>query len=156
MRTIRQLIAGILGRMPSNEVSVPTTAPMTTTPANTQTSSSPTDVPKAATTPTGTPNPPSPTNETQDKDEQDVTALKALIAEQRGRGAKVSEDLSSDEYGWENDRLITINWNYKKLSGELNVNSLVNLTQLYCDHNKLTSLDVGSNTALTEYTQTGI
>lgn len=72
MRTIRQLIAGLLGLVPSNKVSAAITAP------------------------TGTQNPPSPTHEPQEKNEQDVTALKALIAQQRGRGAKVSEDLSSD------------------------------------------------------------
>lgn len=78
-----------------------------------------------------------PSNKVSTATKQDVTALKALIAEQRGRGAKVSEDLSSDEYGWENDQLIKINWNYKKLSGELNVNRFVNLTELICERNQL-------------------
>lgn len=84
----------------------------------------------------------------EEANEQDVAALKAIIAEQRSRGAKVSEDLSSGEYSWENGRLHSISWDYKKLSGDMDLSRLDALEELYVEDNNLTSLNVSKNHAL--------
>lgn len=82
--------------------------------------------------------------------DEDVAALKALIAEQRRKGASVSENLDSEEqYVWENGRLTGITWYVCGLTGNLDVTGLGALTSLCCDCNKLTSLNVSENSALT-------
>ncbi len=91
-----------------------------------------------------------PGNVSTDKNEQDVVALKALIAEQRGRGAKVSEDIDyTDEYKWENGKLMAICWTAKDLCGNLDVSGLKSLLELDCSFNQLSGLDVSKNTSLT-------
>lgn len=91
-----------------------------------------------------------PGNVSTDKNEQDVVALKALIAEQRGRGAKVSENIDyTDEYKWENGKLMAICWTAKDLCGNLDVSGLKSLLKLDCSFNQLSGLDVSKNTSLT-------
>lgn len=88
-------------------------------------------------------------NVESNKNEQDVAALKALIAEQRERGATVSEDIgNSDEYWWNDGRLMSINWSEKNLSGDLDISGVTSLTGLNCSKNQLSSLDVRNNTSL--------
>lgn len=90
-------------------------------------------------------------NEPAGANKQDVAALKALIAEQRGRGATVSEDMSSEQYEWKDGRLVTINWfGEKSLTGDISFSALTALTKLYCGINNLSSLDVSGNVNLTE------
>lgn len=111
-----------------------------------------------------------PANTSNSPQKQDVTALKAIIAEQNGRGATVSKDLQSAEYGWnDSGKLIRISWKSKNLSGDLdlsgldalelfggsdnrlsslNVSQNVNLTSLECYSNQLSSLDVSQNLKL--------
>lgn len=80
---------------------------------------------------------------------QDVAALKALIAEQRGRGATVSEDMSSDQYEWKDGRLVTIQWKDTNLTGNISFSALTALTELDCSENRMSSLDVSKNVNLT-------
>lgn len=82
------------------------------------------------------------------KDEQDVIALKELIHIQRGRGGEVNEDLDSRQYTWKDGKLIGIAWDYSGLSGNLDVSACVNLTNLFCANNQLSSLDVTKNVNL--------
>lgn len=115
--------------------------------------------------PSGTQTPPStvePTDEPGTKNEQDVTALKALIAEQRGRGATVSENINNEkEYVWKNGRLAEINWgffitydNYEtrgvKLNGNISFAPFDALETLDCSWSQLSSLDVSKNVNLTK------
>ena len=105
-----------------------------------------------STPPTGTQTPPvssNPTNAPTGSHEKDVAVLRALIAEQRGRGATVNEDLQdSEQYIWDNGRLIGINWYQKNLSEKLDVSELTELVSLDCNFNSLSSLDVSSNVKL--------
>lgn len=119
------------------------------------------------TPPTGTQTPSTgnPTNEPTGSKEQDISALKNLIAEQRERGAMVNEDLNSDEYGWNEDgRLIGIDWESydayededeyteavkKNLKGDISFSVFTALEYLYCGSNQLTSLDVSGCVNLT-------
>lgn len=120
----------------------PATAKTPVSSANTQ--------PTATSTPTNTQTPSSESDTPQEKNAQDVAVLKALIAEQREREAMVCEDLDSDEYTWENGRLIGLHWGVRNLSGSLDLTGLSALTFLDCGVNKLSSLDVSSNIALTK------
>ena len=111
--------------------------------------------PKASITPSGTPGistVPSalPTNaplkDASGKNMSDVTTLKALIAEQISRGASLTEDINSDLYDWdENGNLVSINWRFKKLSGDISFAGLPSLVKLECGDNKLTNLDIHQN-----------
>lgn len=84
-----------------------------------------------------------------DKNEEDVVALTALIAEHQGRGAEVSEDLDSDCYTWEDGRLTGIDWTFCDLSGELDVSAFMALKKLFCYENQLSHLEVSNNVNLT-------
>lgn len=126
-----------------------------------------TNVPTASTKPAVT-TPPSGSgtiNEPAGSHEQDVAALKALIKEQRGRGATVSEDIHSKEYVWKNDRLTEIHWNYtydedngygeKNLKGDISFSPFTELEVLECgsaggsdDRGELTSFDITKNVKL--------
>ena len=97
----------------------------------------------------------------------DVENLKRIIAEQCSNGATVSEDLTSDEYTWDEDgRIYQIKWNNKSMSGDLSLKGLPTLKSFYCGNytfmlgnggttgfdaatfNHLSSLDVSSNDEL--------
>ena len=91
---------------------------------------------------------PTETEEPTERNEHDVAALKALIAEQREHGATVSETIDDGQYEWENGRLISICWENTNLSGELNVTGLTALTNLECSENELSGLDVSKNVFL--------
>jgi len=97
--------------------------------------------------------PTSTTNSTQtsvSKNESDVAALKALIAEQKALGATVNEDLDAKEYTWsENGRLIGIYWRDANVQEKLSLQGLPQLQFLQCSGD-LTNLDVSSCTALAE------
>lgn len=98
---------------------------------------------------------------TGSKDEKDVTAITAIIAEQKSLGATVSVDLDSDEYSWsENGRLTGISWGNKNLQGSLTLQGLsklrnlavdncTDLVSLDCHKNQLTSLNVDNCAFLT-------
>lgn len=84
------------------------------------------------------------------KNENEVNALKKIIAEQKTLGASVSEDLDSTEYDWSPDgKLTMINWDKKNLQGSLSLQDLPWLKYLYCNSNQLTGLNVSGNTVLT-------
>ena len=121
-------------------------------------------------------------DDTAEKKASDVAALKKIIAEQKERGADISEDLDSNEYKWSaingELRLTRIDWNHKKLNGEISFAGLdeitalciswdpylevdeigevtgINITEntklqyLNCASEKLTELDVSKNTKL--------
>ena len=80
--------------------------------------------------------------------EQDVAALKKIIAEQIKNGAKVSENLDSSQYRWEDGKLTEIAWDGKKLSGNLDVSGCENLVYLSCGNNQLKCLNVNGCTNL--------
>ena len=90
--------------------------------------------------------------------ENDAEALKNLIAEQKKQGAssELSEDIqNSEQYTWENGRLVGIDWRKVGLKGELSTEKFSALHYLYCNNNQLTSLDVTKNTALTSLSCSG-
>lgn len=142
-------------------VATPTASakPVVTPPSVTVTSPATTEQPSGTQTPPSTVEP---TDEPGTKNEQDVTALKALIAEQRGRGATVSEDMNNEkEYVWKNGRLAEINWgffitydNYEtrgvKLNGNISFAPFDALETLDCSYSQLSSLDVSKNAKLTK------
>ena len=83
-------------------------------------------------------------------DEKDKKALKALIAEQRAVGARVSANIKSSDYVWDSDgKLVGIYWNNQNLQGEISFADLPNLRTISCWGNQLTALDVSGNSALT-------
>lgn len=74
----------------------------------------------------------------------DVEPLRELIQVQTANGATVSEDITnSDEYIWENGRLVGIRWEGKELIGTLDVAKCTALTYLECGNNKIEELEVG-------------
>ena len=85
-----------------------------------------------------------------EKNASDVAVLKKIIAEQKERGASVSDDL--DDYGWnEIDgemRLTAIDLGEKRLKGKISFAGLSELDYLVCHENELTELDVSDNTKL--------
>ncbi len=82
------------------------------------------------------------------KNEADVTALKALIVEQKEQGAIIDEDLDSGIYQWKGGKLISISWTAVGLKGNISFSALQNLKQLYIAENQITSIDVKSNNNL--------
>ena len=77
------------------------------------------------------------------RNEQDVAVLKALIAEQQERGARIGENIIySSKYRWENGRLVRINWDGVNLSGNLDVSELDALASLSCNINQLSRCDL--------------
>ena len=117
-----------------------------------------TPAPPVATTPSGTSTPTAtltakPTAKpTATPLATDAEALKNLIAEQKKQGAssELSEDIqNSEQYTWENGRLVGIDWEVVELKGELSTEKFSALRYLDCNNNQLTSLDVTKNTALT-------
>ncbi len=110
--------------------------------------------PESSSTPVNTPaGSPTPTNDpgkdASGKNRSDVTVLKTLIAEQISRGAALTEDIDSDSYRWDRDgSLISINWDYKNLSGDISFAGLPSLVSLKCGGNELTNLDISQNLTL--------
>lgn len=106
-------------------------------------------IPNAPVTPT-TPTLPTNPGEVK-KNEGDVAALRKIIQEQKARGATISEDI--DDYGWYNIdgeyRLSSIHWRDSHLSGDISFDKLPYLSELWCDCNNLSNLDVSKNTNLT-------
>ena len=83
------------------------------------------------------------------KNGQDVAALNAIIKEQKALSAEVSEDLDNFQYEWnEEGRLVSINWEYAKLKGNIRFSGLSTLQKLYCSYNSLEGLDVSACTSL--------
>lgn len=114
----------------------------------------------ATTKPQETNNPVSPASAPAEKNTEEVTALKKLIAEQRALGATVSEDLNNWQYTWDKEgHLVSIDWDGYGLSGNINFGGFPYLTKLNCGWvsrfegyitNQLTGLDVSKNEKLTE------
>ena len=128
--------------------------PVITTPSGTSTPSATTPAPPSGTsTPSATtPTPPSGTStplaNSTNAPENDAEALKNLIAEQKKQGAwsSLSEDIqNSEQYTWENGRLVGIDWVGVGLKGELSTEKFSALRHLSCDRNQLSSLDVTKN-----------
>ena len=90
---------------------------------------------------------------TVEKNASDVAVLKKIIAEQKERGANVSEDLDSDEYVWKEidgeKRLTEIFWDNKNLQGDISFVGLEKLVSIYCGLNHLIELNITKNTELT-------
>ena len=88
-----------------------------------------------------------------EKNASDVAVLKKIIAEQKERGADVSEDLDSDEYVWKEidgeKRLTEIFWDNKNLQGDISFVGLEKLVSIYCGLNHLIELNITKNTELT-------
>lgn len=107
------------------------------------------------------------------KNTSDVTALRALIKQQQSQGAALNDNIDNKEmYQWNDEgRLVSIDWGYKKISGEVSFSELTalekiscsgnsiraldvrknkRLKRLECDGNQLTTLDIGPNLTLTE------
>ena len=91
-------------------------------------------VPDATLLPTGLP---------VEYSEDDVEQLQELIDIQRANGATVSEDITdSEEYMWEDGKLLGIRWEDKGLTGILDVAHFAALTQMECSSNELEGLKV--------------
>ena len=118
-----------------------TNAGVTTTPAVSNAPQTPAPTPVASNQPTATP---------IKMDENEVAALKKIIYAQRGEGANVSDDLTCDEYEWEDGKLIGIYWNASQLVGDLDMSEFPNLVRLQCGGNALQSLNVSQNLNLKE------
>ena len=91
-----------------------------------------------------------PPRDANGRNTEDVAAVKKLIAEQKERGACVSEDLGSEEYIWsDKGDLVGIVWGdlYTEfnLSGSISFAGLKNLRQINVNNNRLTSLDTREN-----------
>lgn len=80
----------------------------------------------------------------------DVAALIEIIASQKALGALVSENImDTRQYEWDAfGRLVEIEWENTRLSGEISFSGLTALRELDCDDNQLTGLDVSGCTAL--------
>lgn len=110
---------------------------------------------------------PKPTNTTSaapnspaEKNSEEVTALRKLIAEQKALGATVSEDLNNWQYTWDKEgHLVSIDWDGYGLRGNINFDGFPYLTKLNCGWvstfegyitNQLTGLEVSRNEKLAE------
>ncbi len=82
-------------------------------------------------------------------DENEINALKEIIAVQKEQGATISEDIFNfEEYSWYNGKLAGIRWYDKNLTGNLDTGAFSSLKYLSCDNNQLTSIDISRNTSL--------
>ena len=91
------------------------------------------------------------------KNANDVAAINMIIADQRAKGATVSENLDdTDQYTWKDGRLVEIKWISKldttidyKLTGDISFNDLTALETIDCRGNRnLTAIEVSGCTAL--------
>ena len=99
-----------------------------------------------------------PTEEPTDvKNASDVAAINKIIADQRAKGATVSENLDdTDQYTWKDGRLVEIKWISKldttidyKLTGDISFNDLTALETIDCSVSYgLTSIEVTDCKAL--------
>ncbi|MCI5641377.1 MAG: leucine-rich repeat protein [Lachnospiraceae bacterium] len=116
----------------------------------------PTKDPEATKNPSVTPI--APTEPTDGKNANDVAAINKIIADQRAKGATVSENLDdTNQYTWKDGRLVEIKWISKweydttdyNLSEDISFNDLTALETIDCrgNHN-LTAIEVSGCTAL--------
>lgn len=121
----------------------------------------PTPTPMPTPTPivTATPVPePTPTATVEvTKNENDIQALQMLIAEQKEKGATVSENLDDEQYIWEQVdetvpelRLVSLNWDKKQLSGSIDFAEFSELGRIQVNDNRLTEINTARNTKLTD------
>ena len=100
-----------------------------------------------------------PTEEPTDvKNASDVAAINKIIADQRAKGATVSENLDdTDQYTWKDGRLVEIKWISKweydttdyNLTEDISFNDLTALETIDCRGNRnLTAIEVSGCTAL--------
>ena len=100
-----------------------------------------------------------PTEEPTDvKNASDVAAINKIIADQRAKGATVSENLDdTDQYTWKDGRLVEIKWISKweydttdyNLTEDISFNDLTALETIACRGNRnLTAIEVSGCTAL--------
>ena len=91
------------------------------------------------------------------KNANDVAAINMIIADQRAKGATVSENLDdTDQYTWKDGRLVEIKWISKldttidyKLTGDISFNDLTALETIDCSVSYgLTSIEVTDCKAL--------
>ena len=94
---------------------------------------------------------------TDGKNANDVAAINKIIADQRAKGATVSENLDdTNQYTWKDGRLVEIKWISKldttidyKLTGDISFNDLTALETIDCRGNRnLTAIEVSGCTAL--------
>ena len=73
---------------------------------------------------------------TSNSAEEDVDALKQLIAEQKEAGADVSSGMGSSQYKWNSEgRLVGINWKHCNLKGKISFAAFPCLEELDCSDN---------------------
>ncbi|WP_182448169.1 leucine-rich repeat protein [Clostridium sp. OM05-9BH] len=98
-----------------------------------------------------------PTEPTDGKNANDVAAINKIIADQRAKGATVSENLDdTNQYTWKDGRLVEIKWISKldttidyKLTGDISFNDLTALETIDCSVSYgLTSIEVTDCKAL--------
>ena len=78
----------------------------------------------------------------------DEEALQALIDRQRELGASVQSIYDEEQYRWEDGRLVEIHWSSVRLKGDISFAGLDELEYIFCDDNKLTSIDTDQNPKL--------
>ena len=109
----------------------------------------------STTEPSTTETPDTPPSEPEikaEKNADDVANLNKIIKDQLATGAKVSSDLDSDQYRWDDKtgRLTRIYWWYCGITNCPDFKVFSSLTSLTLVGNPIDSLDVTNNTALTE------
>ena len=78
----------------------------------------------------------------------DVAVINNIIAKNGLKGYKKDKPATWDFAKWKSGRVVSLNLSSRNLKGALNVSKLVNLTELYCVNNKLTSINVSTNKKL--------
>ena len=79
----------------------------------------------------------------------DRTILEQMIRNLRSSGEfYVSNDLHSDQYEWEDGRLVGIDWSYCRIVGNLSLEGFSELKKINCNNNSIVSIDVSNNTKL--------
>lgn len=90
------------------------------------------------------------TTSPEDQSQSDADILMKIIDNLIASGASVSNDLNnSDQYIWEDDKLIELNWAYQNLSGNVSLKGLCYLKKIKFYGNNIESLDISDSTQLT-------
>ena len=85
------------------------------------------------------------------KNASDLAALHKIINAQKKQGALMSSDMNFYQYKWNSQgRLVGIDWYNCLLKGSISFAGLPELTDLSCENNMLSKLDVSKNKKLTD------
>ncbi len=74
------------------------------------------------------------------KSKKDVRNLTSIIKKCNKNGGKLSYNLNSDIYQWDDGHLTAIYWNNRNLKGKLNLNCFRKLSYIEINNNKITNL----------------